>query len=324
MSIHDILNDINDGVTDNNEISQEAEQASLENARTITTVATGVSINLGKLDTGVIDKFNTLYKRCLLRKTISKMTKVDRSIAIEAMATLPSHNPINEAKLTSTPSVINKKILDEIVFSGKDELPSDLHEFILDTFSMFNEELLAEIKDLLSFVSETNSSIKEIVNNKVKTSIIMVGNESHNLLSDSLLDLSLIDDSKVMYEKYEGELNKRISAILNNDFYEFNKVIKEISSGAVGKGFSIVDILGDLSLVEIILTGISDNIQGFINIANLYIDQNSTELTGAANDTVEKLQSVISSAETYNKLTGVINTDSVFLEAVVDYLNFID
>lgn len=323
MSIHDLLNDINDGVTDNSVATEENMKTSLEGVGEVTAIVSDVRLNLAKLDAAVIDKFNTLYRRCLIRKALTKVSKVDRSVALEAMATLPVSNPVNEAKLTSTPSAINKKILDDIVFSGKDEMPADLHDYLLNTFSLFNEEFLTEVDDLIQFVTNYNDTIRTLVNNKYKTSIVMVDNETRNLLSDSLVDLSFVDDSTLMYDKYTGELNKRINAILCTELYEFNVVLKEMGKGS-GKGFSVIDILSDLTLLEVILRGIRTTIAEFISVATFYVNQNNRELTGAAGDSVNALQQVIISTDNYNRINSVIGTDSVFLEALSDYVNFID
>lgn len=324
MSIHDILNDINDGVTDNLVTAEESVKTSLEGVGEVTSISSGVRLNLGKLDTTVIDKFNTLYRRCLIRKALTKVSKVDRSVALEAMATLPDSNPVNEAKLTSTPSVINKKILDDIVFSGKDEMPPDLHDYLLNTFNLFNEEFLNEVDDLIRFVTSNLDELRTVFSAKYKTSIVMVGNETHNLLTDSLIDLSLIDDSTIMYDRYQGTLNKLIKAILCDELYNFNAVLKEVCQSEVAKGFSVIDILGDLTLLEVILRGIRTSIAEFISVATFYVNQNNRELTGAAGDSINALQQVIISTDNYNKINAVIDTDSVLLKSLSDYVNFID
>ena len=322
MSIHDILNDINDGVID---LSQDQTnlETSLEGAKEITPVVGNLKINLAKLDTGLIDKFNNLYRVCVLRKALSKVSKVDRSIAIEAMATLPNHNPINEAKLTSTPSAINKKILDEIVFTGKDEMPSDLHTYLIETYTLFNDRFIDEIRTLLNFIVEYNDNLRTKINDKYKTAIVMSGNVSYNLLATDFIDIHNLDDTQLQYTKYSGELRKRINSIVGNEYYAFKSGIREL----IGKDNSDCTIMGfgkDLSLLEVFLRGILQTVEEFVTVSKYYVDQNNTELTGAANDAVSTLQRAIASTDNYNKITSFISEESNLLKAVSEYVNFID
>lgn len=322
MSIHDLLNDINDGVIDLGK-DQANLETSLEGAKEITPVAGNLKINLAKLDTSLIDKFNNLYRVCVLRKALSKVSKVDRSIAVEAMAALPNHNPINEAKLTSAPSAINKKILDEIVFTGKDEMPPDLRIYLIETYTLFNERFIDEIRTFLNFIVEYNDSLRTKINEKIKTAIVMSGNASYNLITTDLIDLHSLDDTQLEYPKYSGELHKRIESILGSKIYTFKSGIRDLS-GNDNSDYSIVGLSKDLSLLEVFLRGILQTVQEFVTVSKYYVDQNNTELTGAASDAVSSLQTAIVSTENYNKITSFICEESDLLKTVSEYVNFID
>ena len=322
MSIHDLLNDINDGVIDLGK-DQANLETSLEGAKEITPVAGNLKINLAKLDTSLIDKFNNLYRVCVLRKALSKVSKVDRSIAVEAMATLPNHNPINEAKLTSAPSAINKKILDEIVFTGKDEMPPDLHIYLTETYTLFNERFIDEIRTFLNFIVEYNDRLRTIINEKIKTAIVMSGNVSYNLITTDLIDLHNLDDTQLEYPKYSGELDKRIKSILDSELYTFKSGIRELT-GNDNNDHSIMGLSKDLSLLEVFLRGILQTVQEFVTVSKYYVDQNNTELTGAASDAVTSLQTAIVSTENYNKITSFICEESNLLKTVSEYVSFID
>lgn len=322
MSIHDLLNDINDGVIDLGK-DQANLETSLEGAKEITPVAGNLKINLAKLDTSLIDKFNNLYRVCVLRKALSKVSKVDRSIAVEAMATLPNHNPINEAKLTSAPSAINKKILDEIVFTGKDEMPPDLHIYLMETYTLFNEQFIDEIRTFLNFIVEYNDSLRTKINDKIKTAIIMSGNVSYNLITADLIELHGLDDTQLEYPKYSGELDKRIKSILDSEVYTFKSGIRDLS-GNDNSDYSIMGLSKDLSLLEVFLRGILQTVQEFVTVSKYYVDQNNTELTGAASDAVSSLQTAIVSTENYNKITSFICEESNLLKTVSEYVSFID
>ncbi len=322
MSIQDILSDINDGVVDLGQ-DQANLETSLEGAKEVTPVVGNLKINLAKLDTSLIDKFNNLYRVCVLRKTLSNVSKVDRSIAVEAMAALPNHNPINEAKLTSTPSAINKKILDEIVFTGKDEMPADLHNYLIETYTLFNDRFIDEIRTLLNFIVEYNDNLRTKINEKYKTAIVMSDNVSYNLLATDFTDLYNLDDTQLQYTKYSGELRKRIKSILGTEYYAFKSGIRDL----IGKDNSDCTIMGfgkDLSLLEVFLRGILQTVEEFVTVSKYYVDQNNTELTGAANDAVSSLQTAITSADNYNTITSCISEESDLLKNVSEYVSFID
>lgn len=322
MSIQDLLNDINDGVVDLGQ-DQANLDTSLEGAKEVTPVVGNLKINLAKLDTSLIDKFNNLYRVCVLRKALSKVSKVDRSIAVEAMAALPNHNPINEAKLTSTPSAINKKILDEIVFTGKDEMPADLHTYLIETYTLFNDRFIDEIRTFLNFIVEYNDNLRTKINDKYKTSIVMFGNTSYNLLATDLNELHSLDDTQLEYPKYSGELRKRIKSILDSEFYTFKSGIRDLS-GNDNSDYSVMGLSKDLSLLEVFLRGILQTVEEFVTVSKYYVDQNNTELTGAASDAVSSLQTAIASTENYNKITSFISEESNLLKTVSDYVSFID
>ncbi len=324
MSIGDILNDINDGISGDIDQIDGVTETSLEEIKKVTVSSSDGRIHIGKLDSGVIDKFNTLYKRCLLRKAICGMTKVERSIAVEAMATLPLHSPTNEAKLTSVPSAINKKILDDIVFTGKDEVPGELHNYLLETFSLFNESFITGLNNFIDFIVSYSDSLRATVNAKIKTATVMVDGVSHNLLAESLFELIVIDDSSLFYDKYAGELNKRIRSILTNEFYAYYETLREITGKKDGSDLSVVGLLADLPLVEVILRGVHQSVTEFITVADYYVKRGNPELTGAAAEAVSALERVIPSTETYNKLSSVLNEESVFLKDLISYAEFID
>lgn len=327
MAIHDLLNDINDGITGNVNPELESNREGvlgLEGAKEIVQVTGNVKLNLSKLDNNIIDKFNTLYSRCLIRKALQGAKKVDRGVVLEAMATLPANSTVNQAKLTTAPSAINKKILDEIVFSEKDEVPADLHTFIIDTLKVLNDGTVKELDDLLLFITEYSGRVREQLNNKIKTSIVMNGNQSVNLLAEDIITITSIDDTKLMYPKYEGELNKRAKNILTEDFYTFVTTMREFNNSEKDTDYSVCGILNNLTMVEAILRGIRSSFVSFIDSANYYINQGNPELTGAANDAVEDLQRAITSSETYNKVCSVISEKSQFLEAIAEYVDFID
>ncbi len=322
MSVLEILDDIKEGISDqevepNDSISQ-------EHVKDIHTFTTAINFNVKRLDTTVEEKFNQLYKRCVLKKTLSKLTKVDKSTAMEAMAALPAYNKVHEAKLTSAPSAINKKILDEVIFSENDQIPPDLFSFINETLSIFNTEKMDKVKQITDNIEVELQSIREQVANKYKTALVIYDNTSYNLLSDDLFVLSYeVKDTELDYPPYGNALNDKAKVVLKH-LNEVRALANTITQSERKEENSVMGFISLIDLLLILLKSYQETIKRFVAAGTYFITSNSTELTRASAEAVETVQLAIEAGESLNNILSVFTEDNEIMNSLTSYVSFID
>lgn len=207
MSLSEILDEINGGVEDipkDDPLFSDVKQSQVatEEVRSVKTNENGFRINLGNLDKSTLVKFNDLYRRCVIKQTTSGMSKVDRSIVMEAMASLPSVNPTYEAKLTRTASSINRKILDDIIYKGDDKVPEAVKDLVQGLLE-FTEVGVEKITKLTEIWGDLTAAMEAAVECKnLKTTEVYVTELVQNSAAFELAQaVGFIQQDKLSYEQ---------------------------------------------------------------------------------------------------------------------------
>lgn len=329
MALNELLDEIlDDKVSDEIEKVEGVEDPALEEIRSIKTKSTGRRFNISTFDNRVVDKFNTLYSKVRLKETVAGMVKIDRAIAQEAMATLPEVNPAMAAKLTSYPSAINRKLLDDIIFAGNDEVPEELEKIIREMLEEVNSSFDANEK-LLTEIKISSNLLRDLLKTKYvegpTKSIVIYDGKSLDLVHAPLQDLFMIEDTRLDYDKYANVLSEKIRGLTYSPkIIAFGEYLSEHCGGAVLGEHSVLDLVNEIMRTEVIATANFDNIKNFKESATAYFQREEKTLTGWVSDLVNSLDSVLKSSDSFNKIADILDGKDGVVQQLYDYLTFLD
>lgn len=153
-------------------------------------------------------KLNVLYDTIHLKSVISKQEVVSRDMAMEAMAGMDDLITI-KAKLTNAASRQNKAIVVSELEPTTDVLPEEY----IDRLTEFNN-LNSETKETRDNLTKSLSSLLENFSVEMKRlsknpPIVIYNGASINLYTSSVYTVMGINDSELMYEKYDSKLIKQ-------------------------------------------------------------------------------------------------------------------
>lgn len=214
MSLSDHLDDILDDTIPVSDASLESlavrrvtTDVVRNNARTLTQV---------KLDKDFSKKLNILYDTIRIKTAIESLEVVDYSMALEAMSGMDDPVTIR-AKLTKTPSRINKALIVKELETTTEEIPQEYIERLGEVNSLFEETretrsaLKTSIYDLMSRYSSEMNRLS------INPPLVLADGENFNLYTTPLMDIVGIDDTKLMYDKYSGVLVKKFKWLYTSD-----------------------------------------------------------------------------------------------------------
>lgn len=214
MSLSDHLDDILDDTIPVSDASLESlavRRVTMDvvrnNARTLTQV---------KLDKDFSKKLNILYDTIRIKTAIESLEVVDYSMALEAMSGMDDPVTIR-AKLTKTPSRINKALVVKELETTTDEIPQEYIERLGEVNSLFEETretrsaLKTSIYDLMSRYSSEMNRLS------INPPLVLADGENFNLYTTPLMDIVGIDDTKLMYDKYSGVLINKFKWLYTSD-----------------------------------------------------------------------------------------------------------
>lgn len=213
MSLSDHLDDIMDDTIPVSDVSLESlavrrvtMDVVRDNARTRTQV---------KLDKNFSKKLNILYDTLRIKTAVESLEVVDYSMALEAMTGM--EDPVTlRAKLTKTPSRVNKALVVSELESTSDVLPVEYEERLYELWQLYEETKETRENLAKSLESLATSFLTEINRLSSNSPIVIHEGESINLYSSPLLKVCSIDDTKLMYDKYSGALIHRFQKLFAN------------------------------------------------------------------------------------------------------------
>lgn len=247
-------------------------------------------VELTRVNPTTLEAYNKAYDLKVLKETIGEHTKVDKGIVLEAMAALPEVSHVSQAKLTTAPSAINKKILDDIIYSGVDKVPSDL----IDAIRGLYEELLVRENVTSGLMNEVEGRYIEI-----ETLIQEKG------LEDSELELVTLPNHEQYMELVESF--SVFSELLNIE----NKVWRI-------KGKELLSLLGD---VKMHVRANLNTIEEFKTDAKLYLEGTPDNLSGELNNVVRNMGSAYDAIEGLNKISRIVSGEGCSMEVIQEFLD---
>lgn len=222
MSLSDHLDDILDDTIPVSDVGLESlavrrvtMDVVRDNARTRTQV---------KLDKDFSKKLNILYDTLRIKTAIESLEVVDYSMALEAMSGMDDPVTIR-AKLTKTPSSINKVLIAKELETTTDEIPQEYIDRLGEVNSLFEET--KETRSVLktSIVNLISSYASEMNRLSINPPLVLVDSENLNLYTTPLTDTVGIDDTKLMYDKYSGVLVKKFKWLY--DSYDMASLLQQ-------------------------------------------------------------------------------------------------
>lgn len=318
MSLDSILDDIKDNVA-NIEIANEG----FINKKAISTTnkVNVIDLKYEQLPSELKDKFYKFYNLLSIKSNIDNLNKVEKSIAIEVFTMLPDLDKTEEAKLTSSPSVINKEVLTNILntridYSVLNELTEKIKPIKLE---------LEENREKIEFVREYLANFRDTVSSDYSRllenpPIIVIDKTNINLLTVNLRDIAY-NRISVNYDKYDEDniLSKKYFSLLSDStLTEYYKLTSDLNDNNVSLQLIYTKLMDNLYSIEYKLTEINN----FIT----YTDdlKIGDKINNNLLDIVEKSDSIIEYLVWFKAMYIILNTQDSFVEKLKDIFAFLD
>jgi hypothetical protein len=275
-----------------------------------------------KIDQNVIDKVHQYNILNLYRKHILSAEKLDRSVAYEVFTMLPNVSNVDKAKLTSTPSLINKEIVTNILDRNNwvdyDLALKSVTMAITDSISDVSKKVEFILAFLDNFYNDIDKDYKRLC---AVNPIIIYRGESVNLLTANMTYISGMNTNLIDYNKYVDTLDSKYFALCSNldSLLEICTHIFVLCRIKVDKSqTTLEDLQGDNSLkalVDLVLklrTRVSDKMT-FLNRLkeplsqknNEYIFNTDISISIAALNNLHKL--VLSENTPFNNIKNILS-----------------
>ena len=277
-----------------------------------------------QLDKSALHKFNTLYNLAIMKSSVASMKKVDLKLATEIFTMLPELNQSESAKLSSTPSVMNKEILEHILSSVSNNIPTQL----VDTVKQVSSEIKELNADIVVVLGQLNNYVNiytaQLLRLQSVKPIIIVDKNSINILNDELYSVCCIDDTKLDYKKYENNLSKKILAVVNNPELTNLLFIAQTNSKSNVREYSLYELTN--TLIHYIhntnsrsadLIKFTQEVDNNFTVENTLVNPETTVI-------INSLPNIIESLNNFKFVNAILNNNEVnFFDSLHELLEFL-
>lgn len=330
MSLGAILDDLNKDTTN---IDPALAGVALENIVITDVKKDGNLINIQRFSKETIERVNNMFNLIVLKKNVDAMPRVDRGVALEVFTMLPEIGKVEQAKLTTSPSIINKEIMDRVFNSNiEHKMSLDVVDKLYDLERLIQDHL--PMIDVLLNYFETFKSAVETKAEVFKNAPPMVvefkawvsegeQNATRNidLYTEKMEVINRLDDTKLEYPKYSGVLSNKFADVYYNDTL---KTLYEC--------WTYVPPMAELSLAGMVQAG-----RGMIDTLSRYRDDLNRYLTGLSSvrkqeaelnaETIEFINGyddLASKLETIGCLKSIVETKDNCFDKTAELVEFID
>lgn len=277
-----------------------------------------------QLDKSALHKFNTLYNLAIMKSSVASMKKVDLKLATEIFTMLPELNQSESAKLTSTPSVMNKEILEHILSSVSNNIPTQL----VDTVKQVSSEIKELNADIVVVLGQLNNYVNiytaQLLRLQSVKPIIIVDKNSINILNDELYSVCYIDDTKLDYKKYENNLSKKILAVVNNPELTNLLFIAQTNSKPDVKERSLYELTNTLILYIHNTSSRSADLIKFTQEVDYNFTVENTLVNPETTVIINSLPNIIESLNNFKFVNAILNNNEVnFFDSLHELLEFL-
>lgn len=330
MSLGELLDDLNKDVTniDTTETSIATENIVITDAK-----KNGSQFNIQRFSKDTLDRVNNMFNLIVLKQNVANMPRVDRTVALEVFTMLPDVGKVEQAKLTSVPSVINKEIMDRVFNSNiEHKMSLDVTDKLYDLEKLI-ENHLPMIDTLITYFQTFNSTV-EAKSEIFKTSPPLIlefkayvrenednANRNVDLYTEKFTVINQIEDSKVEYPKYAGTLTSKYA-----DIY-YSETIKLLYETLI-----YMPSLAELSLSSFVQVGKSavESLNRYKEDLVRYLSgldsvkKQEAELNSETIDFVNGYEDMALKLETIGKLKAIVETTDNCFEKAAELIQFID
>lgn len=331
MSLGEILDDIKDDVT--NIETPEDGGISAENVVITNVKKNGQQFNVQRFSKETLEKVNNMFNLLVLKNNIAGMPRVDRGIAMEVFTMLPEVGKVEQAKLTSAPSIINKELMDKVFNANiEHKLSLDISDKLYDLKALI-ENHLPMIEVLVNYFQAFTSMVvdkAEVFKNvpptvvEYKAFVSQEQNQENRLIDlyTEKMDVILnMDDSKLEYAKYNGVLTDMFSAIYYSetltDLYNTVSYLppkNEISlAGLVQYGKSAVENLNRYK----------EDLERYHNGLTA-VQRQETELNAETIEFINGYDDMAFKLEVIGRLKAIIETKDNCFDKTAELISFLD
>lgn len=327
MSLSDILDDINDGIAN---VETPEGKISTENVVITDVKKNGQQFSIQRLSKETLERVNTMFNLLVLKQNIANMPRVDRGIAMEVFTMLPEIGKVEQAKLTSVPSVINKEIINKVFDSIK--FTTDIYDKLRD-LKLLIENHIPMIETLMTYFQSFNMTVSDKVEifkntpptvveykefkseeNKAETKMV-------NLYTEKMDIIIRMDDSKFEYEKYAGKLIQMFNSVYYNE--TLNDLYGAVIYLPAKNELSLSDIVNFcLSIIENLNRCKEDLERYYSNLTS--IQHKEIELNSKTIEFINGYEDIAVNLETIGRLKAIVETKDNCFEKVVELIKFID
>lgn len=331
MSLGDILDDIQSDVS--NIETPENGGIATENVVIMDAKRNGQQFSVQRFSKETLDKVNNMFNLLTLKKNIAGLPRVDRGIALEMFTMLPEAGRVEQAKLTSAPSIINKEIMDKVFNANiEHKLSLDVTDKLYDLRDLI-ENHLPMVELINNYLQAFNSTVEtkaEVFKNAPPTVVEYKAYEAEENKPDTRMvdlykekmDVILhMDDSKMEYEKYNGKLIALFDAVY------YDQTLTDLYNTAV-----YLPVKSELTLDSIVQVGKStvENVNRYKQDLERYISglnavqRQETELNSETIEFINGYEEMAMKLETIGRLKAIIETKDNVFERTATLIEFID
>lgn len=331
MSLGDILDGIQDNVI-NIETPEDGNIAA-EGVVIMDAKKNSQQFSVQRLSKETLEKVNTMFNLLVLKNNVANMPRVDRGIAMEVFTMLPDIGKVEQAKLTSAPSIINKELMDKVFNANiENKLSLDISDKLYDLKDLI-EKHIPMIDVLVTYFHAFTAMVidkTEIFKNvpptvvEYKAFVSQEQNQENRLvdLYTEKMDVIIkIDDSKLEYEKYNGVLIGKFYDIYSSatldDLYNsgiYLPMKNELSlSGLVQYGKTVIENLSNYK----------DNLQRYYD-GLTSIQRQETELNAETIEFINGYDDMAFKLEVIGRLKAITETKDNCFDKTAELIEFLD
>lgn len=330
MSLGDVLDDLNKDVTN---IDTSDTNIAIENVVITDVKKDGNQFNIQRFSKETLERVNNMFNLITLKENVQAMPRIDRGVALEVFTMLPDVGKVEQAKLTTAPSIINKEIMDRVFNSNiQHKLSLDVVDKLYDLKALI-ENHLPYIDNLSNYFETFKSSVEakiEVFKNVPPMVVeykayVAEGEENAtrniDLYTEKFDTIIRLNDEKLEYPKYAGTLVNQFSDIFYSD------TLNSLYQCAV-----YLPPQGELSLSGMVQAGRSmiDNLKRIKEDLNRYLNgltavqREEAELNAETIDFINGYEDMAAKLESIGRLKAIIETKDNCFDRTAALVEFLD
>lgn len=320
MSLSQILGDIQDGVG-NVQVSAENKVLTQQKESTF-------NVPSSNLNKSVLEKFNTLVSTLTVKNTIYPLNKVDLKIAQEVFTMLPDDHKVEQAKLTSFPSTMNKNILEGVLNNVADKMPDEILAVFRDIAEQIrnNADAITNVVEGVKVYGEfCKGAIDRFLNSRP---LVIADRQSVDLFQEDLYRCSYINDAELDYAKYSGVLSEMFRKLAEDPtlstYLTYRSNPEEGAAISRYPEISLYGLCDKIVHLMDVLESERNHLVNYVGSLDTALNDEVKAVTANSSYLVNNANGVIDSLNFFKMLHDILEQDDQFFEKTKKLLEFLD